>query len=149
MHVSPLTLCKTVLPVRSLAAPHAQISRFGRSPRPLASRPEVLRGRAPALAQRQRLSRQQAVTRSEETTFTSETNKAANPLRIVFVSAEVGPWSKTGGLGDVVGGLPIALAQRGHNVLTIAPRYHRLPVRWLRSLHPRVHVLSAEVLLKS
>ena len=66
---------------------------------------------------------QPRVVTSEATTFTSETNRAANPLRIVFVSAEVGPWSKTGGLGDVVGGLPIALAQRGHNVLTIAPRY--------------------------
>ena len=61
--------------------------------------------------------------RSEANTFTSETNKAVNPLQIVFVSAEVGPWSKTGGLGDVVGGLPIALAQRGHKVLTIAPRF--------------------------
>lgn len=65
---------------------------------------------------------QTRVIKSEAATFTSETNRAVNPLRIVFVSAEVGPWSKTGGLGDVVGGLPIALAQRGHNVLTIAPR---------------------------
>lgn len=66
---------------------------------------------------------QPKVVKSEAATFTNETNQAANPLRIVFVSAEVGPWSKTGGLGDVVGGLPIALAQRGHSVLTIAPRY--------------------------
>lgn len=43
-------------------------------------------------------------------------------MNIVFVSAEVAPWSKTGGLGDVVGGLPIELAKRGHKVLTIAPR---------------------------
>lgn len=28
------------------------------------------------------------------------------PLKIVFVSAEVAPWSKTGGLGDVAGALP-------------------------------------------
>lgn len=65
---------------------------------------------------------QPKVVKSEAATFTNETNQAANPLRIVFVSAEVGPWSKTGGLGEVVGGLPIALAQRGHSVLTIAPR---------------------------
>jgi granule-bound starch synthase len=43
-------------------------------------------------------------------------------MNIVFVSAEVAPWSKTGGLGDVVGGLPIELAKRGHKVITIAPR---------------------------
>lgn len=45
-----------------------------------------------------------------------------SPLNIVFVAAEVSPWSKTGGLGDVVGGLPIELAKRGHTVMTIAPR---------------------------
>ncbi|CAL5383981.1 unnamed protein product [Camellia sinensis] len=32
-------------------------------------------------------------------------------MNIVFVGAEVGPWSKTGGLGDVLGGLPPAMAQ--------------------------------------
>jgi hypothetical protein len=38
-------------------------------------------------------------------------------------AVQVAPWSKTGGLGDVVGGLPIELAKRGHKVITIAPRY--------------------------
>lgn len=31
-------------------------------------------------------------------------------MNIIFVGAEVGPWSKTGGLGDVLGGLPPAMA---------------------------------------
>jgi hypothetical protein len=42
---------------------------------------------------------------------------------IVFVASEVAPWSKTGGLGDVMGSLPAALAHRGHRVMVIAPRY--------------------------
>lgn len=46
-----------------------------------------------------------------------------NPIDTVFVSSEVAPWSKTGGLGDVVGSLPIALASRGHRVMVVAPRY--------------------------
>lgn len=30
-------------------------------------------------------------------------------MNVVFVSSEVAPWSKTGGLGDVIGGLPPAM----------------------------------------
>lgn len=42
---------------------------------------------------------------------------------IVCVSAEVAPWSKTGGLGDVMGALPRALAARGHRVMVVTPRW--------------------------
>lgn len=34
-------------------------------------------------------------------------------MHLIFVGAEVGPWSKTGGLDDVLGGLPPALAVSG------------------------------------
>lgn len=52
-----------------------------------------------------------------------ETKRAKTLFNIVFVSAEVAPYSKTGGLGDVCGSLPIALAQRGHRVMVVSPRY--------------------------
>lgn len=42
---------------------------------------------------------------------------------VVFVTSEVAPWSKTGGLGDVCGSLPPTLAARGHRVMVVAPRY--------------------------
>ncbi|XP_047322110.1 soluble starch synthase 1, chloroplastic/amyloplastic [Impatiens glandulifera] len=42
---------------------------------------------------------------------------------IVFVTSEAAPYSKTGGLGDVCGSLPIALADRGHRVMVVSPRY--------------------------
>jgi glycogen synthase len=39
------------------------------------------------------------------------------------VGTEVAPWSKAGGLGDVMDALPIALAARGVSVMSIAPAY--------------------------
>eukprot|EP00218_Dolichomastix_sp_CCMP3274_P007546 CAMPEP_0170132498 /NCGR_PEP_ID=MMETSP0033_2-20121228/401_1 /TAXON_ID=195969 /ORGANISM="Dolichomastix tenuilepis, Strain CCMP3274" /LENGTH=571 /DNA_ID=CAMNT_0010367877 /DNA_START=21 /DNA_END=1736 /DNA_ORIENTATION=+ len=56
--------------------------------------------------------------------------KTDTPLKIVFISAEVAPWSKTGGLGDVVGSLPVELAKRGHKVMSIAPRYDQYRGAW-------------------
>ncbi|CAL9036881.1 unnamed protein product [Musa banksii] len=41
----------------------------------------------------------------------------ANAMNVIVVSAECAPWSKTGGLGDVAGTLPKALARRGHRVM--------------------------------
>ncbi|KAG8091673.1 hypothetical protein GUJ93_ZPchr0012g19393 [Zizania palustris] len=38
-------------------------------------------------------------------------------INIILVAAECAPWSKTGGLGDVAGALPKALARRGHRVM--------------------------------
>ncbi|KAG1355314.1 Granule-bound starch synthase 1, chloroplastic/amyloplastic [Cocos nucifera] len=51
-------------------------------------------------------------------------------MKLVFVATEVAPWSKTGGLGDVLGGLPPAMAANGHRVMTISPRYDQYKDAW-------------------
>ncbi len=45
---------------------------------------------------------------------------------IVFVTSEIYPFSKTGGLGDVMGALPLALHKMGVPVSVITPFYGRL-----------------------
>ena len=45
------------------------------------------------------------------------------PLKIVFLASECVPYAKTGGLADVVGVLPGALKQLGHEVIIIMPLY--------------------------
>src|SRR6202163_1897005 len=44
-------------------------------------------------------------------------------MKILFVASEGLPFSKTGGLADVIEGLPKALAALGHEVAVALPRY--------------------------
>ncbi|MBM6785025.1 glycogen synthase GlgA [Collinsella tanakaei] len=48
---------------------------------------------------------------------------ANQKLHIVFASAEAAPFVKTGGLGDVAGSLPAALAAAGAEVIVMVPKY--------------------------
>lgn len=50
----------------------------------------------------------------------------AERLRVLFVSAEVAPFARTGGLGDVNGALPAVLAAQGHDVRVIMPLYQTI-----------------------
>lgn len=47
-------------------------------------------------------------------------------LKILYISAEVVPFAKTGGLADVAGSLPLALASEGHDVRIVMPRYKKI-----------------------
>jgi starch synthase len=44
-------------------------------------------------------------------------------LHILMVASEVAPWAKTGGLADVLAGLPHALEALGHQLTIVLPRY--------------------------
>lgn len=48
-------------------------------------------------------------------------------MKVAFVASEGVPFSKTGGLADVVGALPKALVNQGHEVQVILPRYRITP----------------------
>ncbi len=47
-------------------------------------------------------------------------------MKIAFISSEVFPFSKTGGLADVSGSLPIALKQLGVEIIIITPFYNTI-----------------------
>jgi len=50
-------------------------------------------------------------------------------MKILFASPEAVPFAKTGGLADVAGALPKALAQMGHDVKLILPKYRGIDER--------------------
>jgi starch synthase len=66
----------------------------------------------------------------------------ARPLRILFMASEVEPFAKTGGLADVAGALPAALAALGHDVRILMPKYRGVEARAgdLRLVVPRVRI---------
>ncbi len=51
----------------------------------------------------------------------------ARPLSVLFVASECAHFAKAGGLGDVVGALPVALRALGHDARVIIPRYDIIP----------------------
>ena len=50
--------------------------------------------------------------------------------KILFVGAEAMPFAATGGLGDVLGSLPAALAKEGADVRVILPLYGQVKEEW-------------------
>ncbi|HYO79965.1 MAG TPA: glycogen synthase GlgA [Bryobacteraceae bacterium] len=57
-------------------------------------------------------------------------------MKILTVASEATPFAKTGGLADVLGSLPAALAQRGAEVAVVLPLYRRSAVDLLAASTP-------------
>jgi glycogen synthase len=51
-------------------------------------------------------------------------------VKVLFVSSEVAPFAKTGGLADVAGALPKALRKLGHDVRIVMPAYRGILSRF-------------------
>jgi len=50
----------------------------------------------------------------------------SEPLRVLFVTPEIAPWVKAGGLGDVAQALPAALVREGVDARVLVPAYPAL-----------------------
>src|SRR5262249_24095323 len=71
-----------------------------------------------------------------------ESARRGAPLRVLSVASKGVPYVKTGGLADVIGALPYALAKLGHDVRVILPRYKAVEAdRW----HLRVAAVGMPV----
>lgn len=65
-------------------------------------------------------------------------------MRVVLISSEAVPYSKTGGLADVASGLSRALTELGHDVTLIVPYHRRHAPEWLE-LDSRMLLVSVDL----
>lgn len=55
-------------------------------------------------------------------------------MKILFATSEAEPFIKTGGLGDVSGALPIALAEEKQDIRVVLPLYESIPSKYRQTM---------------
>ena len=55
--------------------------------------------------------------------------------KILMLSSEVAPYAKSGGLGDVLGALPQALTELGHDVRVVLPKYGSIAENYVSEMN--------------
>ena len=61
-------------------------------------------------------------------------------MRILFATSEAVPFCKTGGLADVAGSLPQALAKAGNEVAVVLPLYQKVAENWKSQMSFVCHI---------
>ena len=49
-------------------------------------------------------------------------------MKILFAASEAVPFAASGGLADVAGSLPKAIASKGHECCVVIPKYRDIPL---------------------
>jgi starch synthase len=65
-------------------------------------------------------------------------------MRVLTVASEVVPFAKTGGLADVLGALPRALARLGHDVDVVMPRYRGIEAPSIGRINVSLGAMSVD-----
>lgn len=63
-------------------------------------------------------------------------------MKVLFVASECVPFSKTGGLADVVGALPKEIKKSGVDVRVITPLYSAIPEKWRSKMEHLLYFMS-------
>ena len=69
---------------------------------------------------------------------------SSRKLKVLFVTSEVYPFVKTGGLADVSSALPQAISEMGHEVRIVVPKYGAVDERKFK-IHEVVRLKDIQI----